>query len=130
MNAVERKNRIVECLSNLAGDDLIQAWNTMCDEECWTERVYPMSSIWEYLMDWEPDEIFNEFAGNKSFDPIHNFFFCHEIYGLESFDYFSDDNCPIDYSDLADYIERTDDDCHLPELKDLLEELNDEEDEA
>lgn len=104
--ATTQYERIKLCLDGMTLSELIDIWNMFCDEICSESQVYSMGEFDEYMYGVKPWEIARSaFFGD--FNPTHDYFTFNGCGNLESFDYFTNENCPIVTSDIAEFIIQT-----------------------
>lgn len=115
-------DRIIEVLNDLSDYELIDVHNRYCENNNY------MDDYIEYMS--EIDCMFSgmsatEFLSKIDFDnfDVNNNYFVYTIYGLVSFDYVDDDNCPICIDEIASYILNNSDDLECSEIADCLEEI-------
>lgn len=104
--AITRFDKIKGILEGMDFDELIAVWNTYCDEVRNEENVYFMEEFNEMFDGVKPWEIARSaFFGD--FNPTHDYFTFNGYGNLVSFDYFTDNNCPIIIDDIAEFVDRT-----------------------
>ena len=113
-------------IKNLIEDDLtdgdkISVWNEYCSKNSYEDTIYNMSMIDELMQGLTPFEILKR---GSDID-IDDDYFWETIYGAKSGDI---NDCPIEYSNLARYIVDNDDDLYNRDIRDLLDEMEGEED--
>lgn len=99
-------DKIKWILESMDFNELIVVWNAFCDETRSIYQVYGMDEFDEYMYDVKPWEI-SRSAFFGDFNPTHDYFTFNGDGNLESFDYFTDENCPIVTSDIAEFIIQT-----------------------
>lgn len=114
--------RIVETLTDtLTTAELVDVWNEYCNNNnYYDDRIENMGFLDEDLDNLNATQIIRLVSG-KDFD-VHDDWYKHTIYGLQSF---SDPADEIDIDDLADYIERNDNDLGSSDIRDTLDETDD-----
>lgn len=128
-------DKVLDVLSDLSEDDLISVWNEYCDANNYVDdRIYYMSElddVYGYgVFDNSPitdiiDTIRDDF---NDFDTSCDYFGV-TMYGYESFDS-PDSFSGFDINDLCKYIVDNDDALGENQLREVLEEIaEDEEDE-
>lgn len=114
--------RITEVLNDLSDYELIEAHNRYCENNNYMDDYIDyMSEIDCMFSGMSATEFLSKIDFNN-FDVNHNYF-VYTIYGLVSFDYVADDNCPIDIDEIASYILNNSDDLDCSEIADVLEEI-------
>ena len=78
----------------------------------------------ELLCNNKPSEVVN--ALHRDYN-INDDYAVFTIYGLNSFSYLGDENSPIDYDEIVNYILDNEDDCGYSEIAEILEEEDEEE---
>jgi len=118
--------RIVDVLTNsLTESELVSVWNEYCDRNNYfDDRIEDMGFLDDECEGMSATDII-KFVSGEEFD-IHDNWYKHTIYGLRSFD---DPVDEIDIDDLANYIEAHDDDLGESELRDVLDETDDDDEE-
>ena len=98
----ELKAKVIEVLEELKSVDLIEMWNTRCQEWNYMEDYIECNNPDELMVGETPAEVLNHvdmynysLADTYAVDTIH---------GWCSFDFADEENSPIELSDLADYI--------------------------
>lgn len=130
MERCERLNLIRDCLERMEDDDIIQCWNHYQDEYRGEDHIYHMYDLPIFIEGMEPMSIVEEFAKNTKFDTSDDYFTI-TIWGYRSFDWVGHENCPIEISELACWIDDNEDDCDNDDLKEVFEAITeyDEDDE-
>lgn len=104
--AVTRFDKIKGILEGMDFCELIEVWNSFCDETRNEAQVFSMKEFDELMERSKPWEIVRSaFFGD--FNPTHDYFTFNGYGNLTSFDYFEDKNCPIYIDDIAEYVDRT-----------------------
>lgn len=125
-----RYEAIKEALDNMSTADIIAIHN----EYCYTasnmdDYVYSMSEFDEIMGNMAPWEIARACFYGHEFCPAHDYFRFNGYANLESFEFAPEGNSGIYTSDIADYIDRTEDALNNDEIQDILDEYEEGEDE-
>lgn len=117
----------VKCaLYDMHDRDIINAWNELCDNENYMDDYIYSNDPDELLYGQTPSEVLNNIGSDYNINDEYAVF---TIYGLESFDYVTDSNCPVDYDMLVDYVIDNSEAFDNSEIEDLLEEYDSEDEE-
>lgn len=117
-------NEIKEYLENLSDEELMLLWNEYSSKNCCDGEVYYMEELDEICESMNPTDLANKiFYGD--FNPCDDYFVFNGYANLESSDYIKD---LISVDDLAQFIYDNDDDLNDDDLRDFLDEEEDEED--
>lgn len=119
----EFRNSIREMVEGLDDSDLVNAWNEVCDNENYMDDYIWFNDPDELLNGRTPSEVLNDIG--DSYD-INDEYAVWTIYGLNSFNYTSDSNCPIDVDMIVDYIIDNEEDFGDSDIEALLEQWNEE----
>lgn len=120
MNKYDALMAIIEAMQDY---EVIDLHNQMCEgNNCMDDYIYN-NDIDELLCNQKPSEVAN--ALHKDYN-INDDYAVFTIYGLNSFSYLGDENSPIDYDEIVDYIIDNEDDCGYSEIAEILEEDDEE----
>lgn len=123
---MDLKDRIKEYLENLGGSELATLWDDYCDYSNYTDDyVYDMDMIDEMFSDYSPMDILQR-AFYGDFNPSHDYFKFNGYANLESSDYVDE---LISIDDLADSIIDNDEDFGFSDIRDILDEAYEDEEE-
>ena len=112
-------DKVVNFLSNLDDDDLIDIHNRVCEESCeMDDYVYTMDMFDEIMGDCSLPSKIADLIYYGDFCPANDYF----VWGvyLKSFDYVSSQNCPVYVQDIAKYIVEHDECYGYDELESIL----------
>lgn len=129
--AQSKQERIAGVIREMATDysgqwDVFSAWNDYAREHDPDGEVFGMESFDEFFCGSEPSDIAARiFYGD--FCPAHEYFWLDGCANLESSDFL--DESPLDPDALADYAVENDEDFGIDEVREILDE-DDDEDEA
>lgn len=115
---------ITEIIDAMDDSEKISLHNEYCSEtNNMDDYIYSMDEFDEIMDGMKPWEIARAAYYSGKFCPAHDYFWFNGYGNLES-----DDFCPsiIYPSDIADYIVRNDDDMGNDEIREVLDEMNDE----
>lgn len=116
-------NEIKEYLENLSDSDLLMLWNEYQDENCYDDYIYDMEVFDEIFANAEPSEIARRcYFGD--FNPCDDYFVFNGYANLESSNYIKD---LISVDDLAQFVYDNDDDLNDDDLRDFLDEEDEDE---
>ena len=115
---------IKDLLENMSESQLYTIANEYFDKaEYYDDRIYDMEEFDEMMDDMLPSDIATKiFYGD--FRPNDNYFKFDGYANLESFDYISDE---VDLEEIADYIVDNDEDFDDSDIREILDEENEEE---
>lgn len=120
---MKTQNEIKEYLENLSDYELFALWNEYQGEN-YDDCIYYMEELDEICESMNPTDLANKiFYGD--FNPNDTYFIFDGYANLESSDNLDD---LIDVDDLAQFIYDNDDDLNDDDLRDFLDEEEDEED--
>lgn len=119
---MKTQNEIKKYLENLSDGDLLSLWNEYKSERCYDGEVYYMEEFNEICESLKPIGLANRIFYGK-FNPNDTYFIFNGYANLESSDYLDDF---IDIDELAQHIYDNDDSLDDYDLRDFLDE--DEED--
>lgn len=115
------KTKIIEYLENLDDQTLLQLHNDYCDHNKYCDdHIFYMAELDDLLYGKTPSEIIDIAGGIDTNDD----YLRYTIYGVQSFDNVSDF---IDLDALAEYIIDEDEDLNDDELREILDNGDDEE---
>ena len=118
MTIEELKEELKETIKNLTDWDVIDVWNTYCQEISYYEdEIFAMAELDDIARDMSPIEILEKFGDIDTNDD----YFTNSIYGGKSFTNLYD---VIYLDDLVDYITKTFNDCHSIEIQEVFENFN------
>lgn len=123
-NTKTKEERIESILKAYKEWDLIDAWNRRSEAYRYDDDyIYPMDELDELFYNVKPSEMLSQLSDD--FRVRDDFFRC-SVFGLESFNYADD---VVDYEELIEYIINEDDDLMDAEIREILDECEDDEDE-
>lgn len=114
-------SRVREYLEDLDVDSLVEIHNHVEDETAGESRVYPMWEAADVLRDFEPMQVAS-MVYYGDFCPARDYFWFNGYGNLESSDFLPD---VVFTSDLARYIVDEGDDCGNDEIREILDEDDD-----
>ena len=123
----ERKEKIRFFLEDMSDCELISCWNYYVTSNRYEEEIWDMSELIEFIQYMEPMKIIEYFCVPE-FCQNDKYFYFNSLGNVYSFNYMSDRECPIELSDLVNYI-ADDNDCDDEDLREFLDDLDIEEDE-
>ena len=117
---------IKDLLENMSESQLYIIVNEYFDKtNYYDDRIYDMDEFDEIMSGMSPSDIATKiFYGD--FRPNDNYFKFDGYANLESFDYISDE---VDLEEIADYIVDNDEDFDDSDIREILDEENEEEEE-
>lgn len=116
-------DQIKEILANMDDCDLVALHNAYCDAtKTWDNQVFSIEDFDEIMNGKEPWEIARACFYGRNFCPVDSWFWFNGYGNLESTDYFPCKHGPIYVEDIADYIERTEDNLDYDEIQAILED--------
>ena len=117
---------IKDLLENMSESQLYIIVNEYFDKtNYYDDRIYDMDEFDEIMSGMSPSEIATKiFYGD--FRPNDNYFKFNGYANLESFDYISDE---VDLEEIADYIVDNDEDFDNSDIREILDEENEEDEE-
>ena len=123
----DKREKLVELISDLGNLDVIMLHNEYCSAaKYYDDEIFPMDCFNEMFSGCDPIEIASMVWSND-FNPKRDYF-TSGVY-LNAFDFWDDKDSPVCLSDIADYCLRHDDELGNDDVRDFLDELNEEEDE-
>lgn len=120
MTNEELKERIEDILESFDEDDLINAWNTFCKAYAY-EEIIELNNPDELFMGDTPSDILRNIDKEYSINDTYAYSHVGTWY---SFDSTIENICPIEISDLADYIIRECDDLGNSDIEDIFIEYD------
>lgn len=121
---MELYDRIREELESWGTDDLVEIWNDYCNECNYMDDYIEWNNPDEFMSGRTPSEILEQIGDNYD---IRDDYAVYTIYGWESFNYESDEHCPIDINKLVDWIVDDEDGHGYDTLQDIVDEYLEEE---
>lgn len=116
---MDRKHRIMDYLNSLEMVDLVQCYNDYAEANNY-ERIFPLELIDEF--ESTEGRTFSQIVKAGKYINFDDIYFIYTPYGIESFTYADDKPSPIFVSEIADYIDRNDDDFGYADIREILEE--------
>ena len=123
---MELYEHIKEELESWDIDDLVQIWNDYCEDCNYMDDYVNYNDADELMCGETPSDIINGLGSHYS---LNDRFAVYTIYGWESFNYETDEHCPIDIDTLADWIVDDEDGHGYDSLQDIVDEYLEEEEE-
>lgn len=124
---MELYERIKEELESWGTDELVEIWNDYCNECNYMDDYIEYNNPDEFMSGRTPSEVLEQIGDDYD---IHDDYAVYTIYGWESFNYETDEHCPIDIDTLADWIVDDEDGHGYDSLQDIVDEYLEEEEEA
>ena len=90
---------------NLTSREIINLYNQYADRNRYTRIDY--TSEIDYLLTGGASKIISA-IDMDNFNINDDYMVCHDLYGYQTFNYYDDDNSPVDLKEIADYIIRND----------------------
>lgn len=122
-----KKDSIFECLSNLNNCDLAYLWNKVCDENDYPDnKVYAMVDFEEMGTTFIQSEGlvgFVQMIENGKFSTKDNWWWINGQNNLCSTDYLTENDCPIDFDLIIDYLIDHGDDDGIINKNDMIEDF-------
>ena len=122
MTNEELNSRVREVLENMTDSELIEAWNTRCENDNYMDDYIEFNNLDELLMDCTPTEVWKRIDHDEY--NINDTYAVDTPYGYKSFDSADDDNSPIYLDDLVNYIIRECDDLGNSDIEDIFIEYD------
>ena len=117
-----KEERLQNIIDNMEDAELISAWNERCDSYSYYEdHIYYMSEIDELFYDVKVSEFLSNLADDFR---VGDDYFKDGVWGIESFDDIYD---VINDDDLIEYIINEDDDLGNDDIREILDEEEEEE---
>lgn len=123
---MELYERIKEELESWRTYDLVLIWNDYCEECNYMDDYIEYNNPDEFMSGRTPSEVLNEIGSDYN---INDEYAVYTIYGWESFNYETDEHCPIDIDTLANWIVDDEDGHGYDSLQDIVDEYLEEEEE-
>lgn len=122
---INKYDALMATIEAMQDYEVIDLHNQMCEGNNYMDDYIYDNDIDELLCGKnKPSEVVNELHEDYNINDNYAVF---TIYGLNSFSYLGDENSPIDYDEIVNYILDNDDDCGYSEIAEILEEEEDEE---
>jgi hypothetical protein len=116
-------DKIVAILEDMNTPEIIAIHNEYCDAtHNMDDYVYYMEDFDEVMHGMTPWEIARCCFYGHEFCPAHDYFRFNGYANLESFDFAPEGNSGIYISDIADYIERSEDALFNDDIQSILDE--------
>ena len=127
MNEMEKRKKLVDYINDMKTEEIVELHNSYCEAAGYEDdRIYSMYELDEILEGRTPTDILSMgFYGD--FRPQHDFFWFNGYGNLKSADYIAD--MPIFAIDIANYILSEKDSLGNDEIKVILDEQEDEDNE-
>ena len=123
---MELYERIKDELESWGTDELVTIWNDYCNECNYMDDYIEYNNPDEFLCGRTPSEVLEQIGDDYD---IRDEYAVYTIYGWESFDYDTDEYCPIDIDTLANWIVDDEDGHGYDALQDIVDEYLEEEEE-
>ena len=118
---------LTEILENMDTSEIIYAHNMYCDgSNNMDDYIYSMDEFDEIFADETPWNIARACFYGHEFCPAHDYFRFNGYANLESFDFAPGGNSGIYISDIVNYIIRNDDDLNNDEIREAMEDAEEE----
>lgn len=118
---MERIDRIMDALRDMGDSTIVWIWNEYCDKVNYTdEQICSMYDFNDFNCGRDPIDIAKD-VSKSDFNPYDDWF-KYTIWGIES----GDAEDFVDYDDLAEYIDEHDEDFGDSDLREALEEEEEE----
>ena len=127
MNEMEKRKKLVDYINDMKTEEIVELHNSYCEAAGYEDdRIYSMYELDEILEGRTPTDILSMgFYGD--FRPHYDFFWFNGYGNLKSADYIAD--MPIFAIDIANYILSEKDSLGNDEIKVILDEQEDEDNE-
>lgn len=117
-----KEERLQNIIDNMEDDELISAWNERCDSYSYDDdHIYYMYEIDELFHDVKVSEFLSNLADDFR---VGDAYFKDGVFGIESFDDIYD---VIDDDDLIEYIINEDEDFGNDDIREILDEEEEDE---
>lgn len=117
-----RYEKIKEFLEELGTADIIMLHNQYCEESNnMDDYIYNMEEFDEIMQGMTPWEVARACFYGHEFCPAHDYFRFNGYANLESFDYAPGGNSGVYISDLAEFIDREENDLDNDDLLEILD---------
>lgn len=123
---MELYERIKEELESWRIDELVSIWNDYCEECNYMDDYIECNNPDEFMYGRTPSEVLEEIGSDYD---IRDEYAVYTIYGWESFNYETDEHCPIDIDTLTDWIVDDEDGHGYYSLQNIVYEYLNKEDE-
>ena len=127
---MDKREMILDGLKTLNNDSAVELWNEYCSEcNCPDDTIFDNGESFfeEHFEGRVTEAVQAALAGDYNFS--HDYVRFNGYANLESFNCADDDNSPVDFDSLADYLIENKDDDEIAELLDIEFEEETEEDE-
>ena len=125
-----RLEAIKEVLEGMDTVDIITVHNAYCEADSnMDDYIYSMGEFDEIMYGYTPWEVARSCFYGHEFCPAHDYFRFNGYANLESFDFAPGGNSGIYISDIAEYIDRTEDNLDNDEIQEVLDEYEEEDEE-
>jgi hypothetical protein len=126
MTTEKLENNITEYLESLRSSELLFIYSEFCSAANYRDdEIFSMDDFEEIVCGWKPLELAQRiFYGD--FNPNHNYFYFNGYGNLVSTDYPAD---LVSIPDIAAYIIENDDELFDDEIREMLDEYNESEEE-
>ena len=114
----ELKSQVIEVLEQLDTEEIVGMWNVRCENWHYTEDYIEQNNPDEFLCGQSPAEVLRHVDTDKY--SLYDTYAVDTTYGWRSFDYVGEESCPIELSDLADYIITECDDMDNDDIEQLF----------
>ena len=120
-----KEERLQNIIDNMEDAELISAWNARCDSYSYDDdHIYYMYEIDELFHDVKVSDFFSNLADDFR---VGDNYFKDGVFGIESFDDIYD---VIDDDDLIEYIINEDEDLGNDDIREILDEEEEEDEEV
>ena len=121
---MNKHDALMATIEAMQDHEIIDLHNQMCEGNNYMDDYIYDNDIDDLLCNQKPSEVVN--ALHRDYN-INDDYAVFTIYGLNSFSYLGDENSPIDYDEIVNYILDNEDDCGYSEIAEILEEEDEEE---
>ena len=108
--------------NNLTSKEIIDLYNQYADKNRYT-RIYSTSEI-DCLLTGSASEILS-YIDTDNFNLNDDWMIYHDLYGYQTFNYYDDNNSPVDIREIAEYIIRNDEYLENSDIYAYVEEYKD-----
>lgn len=120
-----RYEAIKKALEEMGTADIIAIHNAYCDSSNNMDNyIYDMSEFEEIMSNMSPWEIACCCCNGHEFCPDHDYFRFNGYAHLESFDFAPGGNSGVYISDIAEYIDHTEDALNNSDIQDILDKFD------
>lgn len=127
MNTENLYNDIKECLENMNTSDIVYIHNQYCDAaKYYDNEIYDMSDFDELMSNCDPLEIARKCYYTSRFCPDDDYFYFNGYANCITFDYYQDCDV-ISIDEITKYILDNDEDFNNDEIRDILDNADNEE---